>query len=111
MWLVVMTMTLASVSASCFSETTVFGARAGSRGRVHAAMKHEGTETGACWARNSVGELPTMLLKVRLKVPRLAKPTSHAMSVTGRSVCPAGSSPARPGGAGGSGAGSRRRRP
>jgi hypothetical protein len=57
-----------------------------SRGRVHAAMKHDGTATGACWARNSVGDIPTTLLKVRLKVPRLANPTSHATSVTGRSV-------------------------
>ncbi len=37
-------------------------------------------------ARNSLGEQPTIELKVRLNVPRLAKPTSHATSVTGRSV-------------------------
>lgn len=49
-------------------------------------MKHDGTATGACWARNSLGEQPTIVLKVRLKVPRLAKPTSQATSVTGRSV-------------------------
>ena len=55
-------------------------------GRIHAAMKHDGTATGAWRARNSVGEQPTMLLKVRLKVPRLENPTSHATWVTGRSV-------------------------
>ena len=49
-------------------------------------MKHDGTATGVWPARNSVGEHPTTLLKVRLKVPRLANPTSHATSVTGRSV-------------------------
>ena len=56
------------------------------RGRVQVAMKQLGTWTASCRARNSDGEHPTIVVKVRLNVPRLANPTSHATSVTGRSV-------------------------
>ena len=81
MWLEFMTTTLVSDGTGPASPKPTV-----SRGRVQAAMKHDGTCTGSCWARNSSASSPTMLLNVRLKVPRLANPTSHAMSVTGRSV-------------------------
>ena len=95
MWLVFMATTLASddplplLRNHCLRAAVPATGSAGgacARGRVHAAMKHDGTATGVWPARNSVGEHPTTLLKVRLKVPRLANPTSHATSVTGRSV-------------------------
>jgi hypothetical protein len=42
--------------------------------------------SGGLDARYSVGVMPTMCRKVRLKVPRLVKPTSRHTSVTLRSV-------------------------
>ena len=85
MWLVVMTRTLDGWGVGPLLRNRCLCGT--SRGRVHAAMKQLGTCTGSCRTRNSDGEQPTMVVKVRLNVPRLAKPTSHAMSVTGRSVC------------------------
>ena len=95
MWLVFMTTTLASDDPLPLLRNAVLG-RPSSRpvgpapplaGRVHAAMKHDGTRDGVVAARGTPSvSSPTTLLKVRLKVPRLANPTSHATSVTGRSV-------------------------
>ncbi len=49
-------------------------------------MKHVGTAGAHPLWRKAFGDSPTMSWKVRLKVPRLLKPTSKQMSVTLRSV-------------------------
>ena len=54
---------------------------------VHALTKHEGTKRDdasgrAPAARNCDGVSPTIAVKVRLNVLRLAKPTTMQMSVT-----------------------------
>src|SRR5215207_4861636 len=63
------------------------------RGRSHFAAKQPGTPAriaafGAACSRSrySDGETPTMSRKVRLKVPRLRKPTSIEIPVTSSSV-------------------------
>ncbi len=81
--LVALTATLGVSGAGSFSET----ARTVSRGRVHAIAKWVGTcTTRGCAARYSLGDWPTMSRNVRLKVPRLEKPTAMQTSVTERSV-------------------------
>jgi len=49
-------------------------------------MKHVGTAGMRPRWRKAVGDSPTIAWNVRLKVPRLLKPTSKQMSVTLRSV-------------------------
>src|SRR5690625_208074 len=54
--------------------------------RVHALTKQTGTSTGWVSRRYCLGLRPTIAVNVRLKVPRLAKPTASATSVTGSVV-------------------------
>jgi len=54
--------------------------------RSQVLMKHDGTGGNGPRLRNVEGLSPTMSANVRLKVPRLVKPTSMQMSVTVRSV-------------------------
>src|SRR5690625_845840 len=54
--------------------------------RVHALTKQTGTPTGWVSRRYWLGLRPTIAVNVRLKVPRLAKPTARATSVTGSVV-------------------------
>src|ERR1700756_3009254 len=55
-------------------------------GLIHDIVKHVGAHTGPAVARYSVGFTPTMSRNVRLKLPRLANPTSRHTSVMLRSV-------------------------
>ncbi len=72
--------TLFGLLRTFFSETA---------GLVQAIEKCVGTlATAGCAARYSFGDSPTMSRKVRLKVPRLEKPTDMQMSVIERSVEP-----------------------
>ena len=59
---------------------------AATRGRIAASWTQFGATIGPWAARYCVGDSPTISLNVRLKVPRLLKPTSRQMSVTLRSV-------------------------
>src|SRR5438874_8385997 len=55
-------------------------------GLSQAMAKQLGTGIGFEWVLKLVGDSPTISLKVRLKVPRLEKPTSRQISVTSRLV-------------------------
>jgi hypothetical protein len=56
------------------------------RGRVAAIWTQLGATIGPCPRRYADGVSPTISRNIRLKVPRLVKPTSRQMSVTLRSV-------------------------
>ena len=64
----------------------------------------------AAASRYAVGAIPTIAVKVRLKLPRLVNPTASQMAVTVSGRGGAGTSPVRPGAAAGSGTASRRTR-
>jgi hypothetical protein len=55
-------------------------------GRIQAITKQVGTGSEGARRRWSEGDSPTISRNVRLKVPRLAKPTSKQISVTLRLV-------------------------
>src|SRR5205085_2578967 len=55
-------------------------------GRVHAIAKHVGTALMLVRLRYSTGDSPMISRNVRLKVPRLLKPTSRQISVMLASV-------------------------
>ena len=55
-------------------------------GRVQAIAKQVGRDRMAARRRYAVGDVPMIARNVRLNVPRLVKPTSRQMSLTGRSV-------------------------